>query len=213
MIVLYLPHLSTEIHLCLEYPWQILSADAATLCLPCLLLHPSILCPVDNTFFRLAISHFSSFPYWTELHSKAIDKWEQNLELFHLLSTQGPASPQTPWWHSGVDLRQTPEGWLWFTKMPLFVSGEKRAGKPLQFLTESEEEEEKEEGRSARLVLSLSLCLCWVGCCFEEVILTLQTLPPLQGLPGNQNLLSVYHVHSFSIQSRGWIIYKGANAF
>jgi len=75
--------------------------------------------------------------------------------------------------------------------MALFVSEEKRVGKPLQFLTKSEEDEEKEEGRSARQELNLSLCLCWVGCCFEEVILTLQTLPPTQGLLGNQNLLSV----------------------
>lgn len=44
-------------------------------------------------FFRLAASRFSSFPYWTELQSKAIDKWEQNLELFHLLSTMGPCKP------------------------------------------------------------------------------------------------------------------------
>lgn len=67
-------------------------------------------------FFRLATSHFSSFPYWTELHSKDIDKWEQNLELFHLLSTLGPRKPS----NSMVGLRQTPGGWLWFTELPLF---------------------------------------------------------------------------------------------
>jgi len=128
--------------------------------------------------FRLATSHFSSFTNWTELQSKTIDKWEQNLELFHQLSTLGPGKPS----NSMMAFRGGPKtasgGWLWFTEMALFVSEEKRVGKPLQFLTKSEEDEEKEEGRSARQELNLSLCLCWVGCCFEEVILTLQTLPP-----------------------------------
>lgn len=142
--------------------------------------------------FRLATSHFSSFPNWTELQSKAIDKWEQNLELFHQLSTLGPGKPS----NSMVAFRGGPKTDSWGVALihknaTFCFRKEKRTGKPLQFHTKYEEEEEKEEGRSARLELNLSLCLCWVGCCFEELILTLQTLPPPQGLPGNQNLLSV----------------------
>ncbi len=121
---------------------------------------------VDNTFsgWQQVISlHFPTKQNFTpRLLTNENKTWNRST----CCPLWAPASPQTPWWHSGVDLRQTPEGWLWFTEMPLFVSGEKRAGKPLQFLTESEEEEEKEEGRSARLVLSLSLCLCWGGVLF-----------------------------------------------
>lgn len=184
-------------------------------CNPCVSLVPNssihsltILFPVGNkSFLFISLLNRTSLQgYWLTNENKP---W--NCSTCCLL--QAPVSPQTPWWHFWVDLRQTPEGCLWFTEMPLFVAGEKRAGKPLQFLTKSEEEEEKEEGRSARLVLSLSFCLSWGGCCFEEVILTLQTLPPPQGLPGNQRPSVLYHLHSFCIQSSGWIIYKGANAF
>ena len=169
--------------------WWIISVDATSL--PCLLIHPSILCLVDNTFSGWQQVISLHFPTEQNFSPRLLTNENKTWNCSTNCPLWAPASPQTPWWHSGVDLRQTPEGWLWFTKMPLFVSEEKRAGKPLQFLTKYEEEEEKEEGRSAWLELNLSLCLCWVGCCFEEVILTLQTLPPPQGLPGNQNLLSV----------------------
>lgn len=100
---------------------------------------------------------------------------------------------------------------LWVAEMPLSLSRMKRRGKPWQFLTQSRGAPEKEEERSAQLELSLSLCLGGSGCCCWEAILTLQKLPLMDSL--ETKAFSLYHLHSFSIQSSGWIIYKGARAF
>lgn len=100
---------------------------------------------------------------------------------------------------------------LWVAEMPPSLSRMKRRGKPWQFLTQSRGAPEKEEERSAQLELSLSLCLWSSGCCCWEAILTLQNLPLMDSL--ETKAFSLYHLHSFSIQSSGWIIYKGARAF
>lgn len=90
---------------------------------------------------------------------------------------------------------------LWVAEMPLSLSRMKRRGKPWQFLTQSRGAPEKEEERSAQLELSLSLCLGGSGCCCWEAILTLQKLPLMDSL--ETKAFSLYHLHSFSIQSSG----------
>lgn len=100
---------------------------------------------------------------------------------------------------------------LLVAEMPPSLSRMKRRGKPWQFLTHSRGAPEKEVERSAQLELSLLLCLCGSGCCCWGAILTLQKLPLMDSL--ETKAFSLYHLHSFSTQSSGWIIYKGAKAF
>lgn len=100
---------------------------------------------------------------------------------------------------------------LLVAEMPPSLSRMKRRGKPWRFLTQSRGALEKEVERSAQLELSLLLCLWGSGCCCWGAILTLQELPLMDSL--ETKAFSLYHFHSFSTQSSGWIIYKGTKAF
>lgn len=125
----------------------------------------------------------------------------------------GPLVPhRTPWWHSIVGQRWTPVEWGFGLPKCLTLYQEWKGEENLGNFSHSQgEHQKKEEERSALLELSLWLCLWGSGCCCWEAILTLQKLPLMDSL--ETKAFSLYHLHSFSIQSSGWIIYKGARAF
>lgn len=137
---------------------------------------------------------------------------KQNQYLSLLLSSLGLYCPSEPLrWHSTVGQRWTPVEKLLVHRLPSLLLRMKKRGKPRQFLTLLRWGSDKEEERSAQLVFNLSLCPCSCGCHQWEAILPLRTLPRKDSL--ETRAFSLYHRRSFSIQSSGWIIYKGTRAF